>query len=140
MPRNDLPGADLIPALAVRTVRQNNFRTELVVPLSVGFGGRRDRLSYELQLGGAYHFVLGQSGKVLDAEGAIVTFDNDRPQLPANYLSLHLQPEVAYRIGDGVDLFGQLRWSFANTEAAGRPWNLRQYGGLVGLRFTPRKR
>lgn len=98
--RNDLPGSDLIDAIALREVRHSNRLHSLNIPILVGIATSKQPLRLGVNAGIGLNFILSQAGKSLNANQRIFNYNEGTQQQPYStfHLSYHIQPFVSYRV------------------------------------------
>lgn len=113
MYRNNVPGADLVNALATRTVKHQNQQHFISVPILLGTSIKRGRWELGLNAGVGINKMIRQSGKSLDRNQMVKTYEQGKSTaLPAStfFWSLQVQPYIQYQFRSGAAI--QLRPSF----------------------------
>lgn len=106
-------------AISTRIIRHHNKQQSITIPLLVGLQFGKGKFQYGAQAGIGLNLILSQKGRLLDAEGKLVSYDQrnqDAALLPRAKVGLSylLQPFAAYRLSDQLSLTTRARMSYTN--------------------------
>ncbi|MEO0724576.1 MAG: hypothetical protein AAFZ63_08550 [Bacteroidota bacterium] len=120
MYRDNVPGSDLINATAERRVKHQNELRWVQVPILLSYESAGESWRFGLETGIGLNYLLSQSGRTLQSEATVLTFD-DVEEGPYNrfFLSTQVLPFIGYQLNEQalVRLQGGLHYQWHGRSA-----------------------
>lgn len=120
MYRDNIPGSDLISAVAERRVKHQNELRWVQVPILLSYESGGESWRFGLETGMGLNYLLSQSGRTLQSETTVLTFD-DVDEGPYNrfFFSTQVLPFIGYQINEQtlVRLQGGLHYQWHGRSA-----------------------
>ena len=120
MYRDNIPGSDLINAIAVRRVKHQNELRWVQTPILLAYESGGESWRFGLETGIGLNYLLSQSGRTLQDETTVLTFD-DIDEGPYNrfFVSSQVLPFIGYQLNEQtlVRLQGGLHYQWHGRSA-----------------------